>query len=472
MKHESDEIKNFSIVKLLIIIGFIFGIFTMTKILLADETDTHDKSFAITARGDHHAGANGIGVWPLTGQIRIGISNALSSTLNNSYDGVGLLDANLSSDEIRIAKDIHDQLCHVSEEKPTTDLQIDPMIDYSVGCVRDGKAVNYQGRLGDLPKKLAFLVDDFYKNSIRKYTPDGRAIVKFDVIISDVQRQTNGFLVSVKFFNSGNYSIKMRTPDQWTKLGGDRLDVSGFRTDGYGEWRADLAGAPVVNKGEYSVDTITQPTGESGTFVTIPAGDSVTYKFLSAPAAKVPQGAYDFGAIVFASINVKGIFGIGGRVNFVSDRTKQAHVMINTDYPSTPKEWKDYEARQREKMSSHRFPPGAVVVESGHYRKVAVSGERGQFVVSLMRGERTPALDQPFSYWVWDADLTLPARCKPGEPCPRDGRWIARTMRIGSTDGDVVHPEFERDMDTGEIAPDLSSLGGMVPYHYWQWYGA
>lgn len=44
-------------------------------------------------------------------------------------------------------------------------------------------------------------------------------------------------------------------------------------------------------------------------------------------------------------------------------------------------------------------------------------------------------------------------------------------MMMGSADGNVVHPEFERDIRVGEIAPDLSSLGSVVPYQYWQWLG-
>ncbi|WP_322031213.1 hypothetical protein [Paraburkholderia sp. J76] len=459
------------IFRLFLLVYLLFGILAMSKNAHADEATDNVGSFAFSIVGDHQYGGNGIGVWPSTGKIRLAISNALSSTLNNHFDGVGLLETQLSPDDLKRAMDIRDQLCHAAEEKAPTDLRVDPMINYSISCIQDGKLVDYQGRLAELPKKLAFIIDDFFKNSLKKYTPNGHPIVKFDATVADIQREKDEFIVSVKFINSGHFPVRMRTPDQWNKLGGDRLEISGFRVGGNGEWRTDLAGASIVNKGDYSVETIEQPMGDSGTFVTLPEGGTVTFKFLAVPGNKAPKGTYEFDALVFTTINVKGAFGVGGRVNFPSDRTKTARVNFDTDYPSTPNEWKDYEARQREKMSSQLVRPGEAVVEPGYYRSVSASGERGQFVVGLYRGEPTESLERKSDRWLWDADLALKARCNPGEPCPREGRWVARTMASGLRGTGSTHPETERYMLAGQIAPDLGGLGGYVPYHFWQWLG-
>jgi hypothetical protein len=146
--------------------------------------------------------------------------------------------------------------------------------------------------------------------------------------------------------------------------------------------------------------------------------------------------------------------------------------MFDHEYPSTPEEWKDYEARQREKMSSQPVRAGAAIAEACYYRKVSASGERGQFVMDLRKGDKAPVLERPFDRWEWEADLARPATCKAGDACPREGLWVARTMRMGSSEGDMTHPEFERRLLAGQVAPDLSTLGGIVPYHYWQWLGA
>ncbi|MEW9586310.1 hypothetical protein [Paraburkholderia sp. DGU8] len=457
----------FVAIRLCLFICLLCGGFAMSGNALAGGSEINEDAFAVTSTIDHQYGINSVGVYPSTGKIRLG----LSDTFGMDFVGAGILDSQLSPDDLKLAKDIHHQLCQAAVEKPPTELQVDPMMNFSLRCVTDGKTEAYQGRLGELPKKLAFLLDDFRKNSLKRYANSGRVIVKYDAAVSDVQRQKDKFLVSIKFTNSGRYPIRMATPDQWNKRGGERLDISGFHTGGNAQWRTDLAGLPVLNKGDYPVEIIALPMDKSITMVTIPEGGTVTYKFLATPAGKVPAGTYEFGALVATDIYADGVFPGMGRVNFVSDRTKPARVTFDTDYPSTPDEWKNYEAHQREKMSSQPVSPGAAVTKPGYYRKVSASGERGQFVVGLMKGEQTPTLDRPFDHWAWDADLALPARCKSSEPCPREGRWVARTMTMGSADADVTHPEFERRMRAGEIAPDLSTLGGMVPYHYWQWLG-
>ncbi|WP_157377324.1 hypothetical protein [Burkholderia ubonensis] len=448
------------------VICFICGVIVMSKSALADSNQANEDGFAVTALGDHQYGANGIGVWLSSERVRLGLSN----TIDKDYDGIGLVESHLTQGDLKLAKDIHDQLCRAVEEKSAIALHVPPMMTYSLRCVRDGKTEQFQGKLCELPKELAFRLDDFLNTSIKQYKHEGRAIVKFDAVVTDVIKEKDKFLVSVKFVNSGRYPVQIRTPDQWSKLWGERLDISGFLNSGNGEWRADLAGLPVVNKGDLPVETIALPMGGSGTFVTIPAGGSMTFKSLAVPSGKVAKGTYEFGALVFTNVNVDGVPGVGGRVNFGSDRTKSGHVTFDTDFPSTPGEWMDYEARKRVDLSSRLVEPGSTIPAAGYYRAVSESGQRSQFLTEFREDTIAPVPGRQFHRWEWEADLAKPVRCRPNEVCPRDGRWVARTMTMGSSNADQTFYEHERRFRVGDLMPMVDTIG--APYLYWAWLGA
>src|ERR1700761_8789191 len=63
------------------------------------------EGFGIIEMGGHNFGSNSIGVW-LSGTVRI----ALMDTISDDLSGIGIFDARLSSDELKQAKDIHNQL--------------------------------------------------------------------------------------------------------------------------------------------------------------------------------------------------------------------------------------------------------------------------------------------------------------------------------------------------------------------------
>ncbi|RAR61190.1 hypothetical protein C7401_108126 [Paraburkholderia unamae] len=236
-----------------------------------------------------------------------------------------------------------------------------------------------------------------------------------------------------------------------------------------------------MNKDDYPVETITT-MGESRTLVTIPAGETVTYKFLSVPAEKIPKGDYEFGALVYTSIYVSGVNGAGGTVNFVSD-TRSTPFTFDTDFPSTPQEWKDYEERQRAKLSEHVTPSGHAVAEDGYYRLISDTGQRSRWVYEFKKG--APSYKKELIYdskgeaflgrpvWQWEADLARKTLCSPGEPCPREGRWVGIKFAHRSWTADEYYLYGNRRFQAGETMPPVLGDGDSeVPYAHWKWFGA
>lgn len=416
------------------------------------------EGFAIVGLNGHESGSNSVWVW-LSGSIRIGRSD----TVNNSgLSGVGIFDAALSPDDLKLVRQIHRQLCEAVTAGPKNEMPpIVPPTIYVVECARGGKLVKYEGRTFELTSTLNSELVDFFMRTRDSYLPRSRAVVRLDVEVANVERVREKFMVSIRFVNGGECPIQMETPDKWPNEMGYQLGFGGENEKDQTGWGGgNLAGLPLVNKSEFPGDA-----------VVIPARGSVTFKFLTQPKNKFGHGIYGFNASVNAYVSAGETVPGLGRVVFHSDYSKPTRIVFDRDYPSAPDEWSDYEARHRAQMSSLPVRPGAVIAEAGYYRAVAAGGERGRFVAGLMRGEKAPVLDRPFERWEWDADLALPANCKAGEPCPREGRWVPRTIKMDSGDRRVTHPEFERYMRTGEIAPNLGSLGGIEPYHYWQWLG-
>jgi hypothetical protein len=465
--------------KFLLTINVLFGVLAMPETVLADAASNNEKDagFSVSGVGDQQSGANSIGVWLQSGRIRLGLSNTLSEMTDQKFTGVGIVDEQLSAEDLALAKGIHSQLCRAAVEKPPTDLQVDPMMSYSLGCFQDGRMVEHVGRLGDLPKKLAFMVNDFYQKSLKRYPDQARVAVKFDAQVADVHREKDRFLVAIKFSNSGHYPITMQTPDQWNQQLSERLDVRGFR-EGGGEWRADLAGISLTNKADYPVETIELPMGVSGTFVTIPAGDSVTYKFLAVPDRKVPKGTYKFGLLIIGSIDAKGVSPGMGRVNFISNKMSPL-ITFDADFPSTSGEWRDYEARQRTKMSRFPVKPGEAFPEDGHYRLVSNGRQRSRFVFAFRKDTIAPKRDDVqddngeklygMSHWQWEADSALDDRCRVGDPCPREGRWISGESDPVGNKSNKVNSRDLRRFVAGELMPDFQS-GGRYDYN-WYWLG-
>lgn len=450
------------------------GILAMSKDSIADEPWADQEAVEIDSLPRHELGGNSVTVWLSNGMARLSLSN----TLDMKYKGVGLVETQVSDYDQKRAKELHDELCKAAIEKPKADIDVDPEMTYALRCMRDGKLETYSGQFRDLTRELWSLSIGFKQSILGKYEGGGRSIVKFDARVSDVRREKDKFVVAIKFVNSGRFPIKMATPDMWEKLAGRRLDISGFRVGGGGEWRANLAGVPLMNKDEYPVETTTT-MGEARTSVTIPAGESVTYKFLTIPEGKVPSGQYEFSALVYSSIHVSGVNGAGGTVNFMSDKSS-APVTFDTDFPSTPQEWKDYEERERGKRSEQGIKPGHKFAETAHYRLVSDTGQRSRWVYTFHKGETgVETYDEkgkPFPgkpVWKWVGDYSVPVCCDPGAPCPRDGRWAGCTFgyKLSMADEYVIHEE--RSFKAGEIMPPVIGYGGReVLNAHWKWLGA
>ncbi|QGZ60173.1 type VI secretion system tip protein VgrG [Paraburkholderia acidiphila] len=411
--------------------------------------------------------------------VRLG----LSRTTDMKYRGVGLVETQLSPSDFARAREVHDELCKAAIAKPETDIETDPEMTYSLRCMQDGKLAAYHGQFRDLTKKEWFLSSKFQQDILANYADKGRSIVKFDVRVPDVHREKDKFAVAVAFVNSGRYPVQMITPDNWDRLWGQRLDISGFRVGGGGEWRADLAGQSIINKSDYPVETVTT-MGKSITTVKIPPGETVTYKFLAVPTGKVPKGQYKFGTLVYASITVTGVNGAGGTVNFLGDE-ESAPITFDRDFPSTPDEWKDYESRQRARLSEHVILPGNAVAEDGYYRLISETGQRSRWVYPFNQGGQShrseriydskgePFPLRPLPVWQWEADLARSTLCSPGEPCPREGIWAGGRFGHSFNTPDEYMIHEKRTFRAGEIMPPVIAYGANeVPYASWYWLGA
>ncbi|CAB3763600.1 hypothetical protein LMG29739_04138 [Paraburkholderia solisilvae] len=420
-------------------------------------------------------GGNGIGVW-LSGRIYVG----LSDTADSDFSGVGLIDARLSPEDLKQANDIHRQLCKAVVEKPASDLgDAGSQFSYSVTCMRNGKLESHRGRLNELPRNLAFLLDDYRRKSLKDYANRGPAIVKLDVAALDVQREADKLAVSVKFINSGRYPIMMGSPDSWSSQWQDRLRVEGKNTDDATRWSVELAGLPLANKDEFPDENIV-----------VAAGTSVTFRFLAVPDMKIKRGTYRMNALAVTGISGDGVVSTMGRVNFHSDHSKPATVTFDHDYPSTPEERENFEAQKREAMSSQPFYPGSTFIEEGYYRAVSDSGQRSRFVNRFYRNDPVPEVKnmvdghgQPLHGkhlgWTWEAEppadvYAFETQCKPGKVCPRTGHWFARI----EWDMTTYPPEYDDSLGEiihcrqGQPMPASRKASGQVRDDVrWEWIG-
>ena len=81
-----------------------------------------DEGFSMSRMGGHQYGTNGIGVWT-SGRVRVG----LSDTIQTEFNGAGIIENQLTSEDVKQARDIHRQLCEIADSKPATDMKrIDP----------------------------------------------------------------------------------------------------------------------------------------------------------------------------------------------------------------------------------------------------------------------------------------------------------------------------------------------------------
>ncbi|BAO86028.1 hypothetical protein [Caballeronia cordobensis] len=411
------------------------------------------EGFSITRLGGHQFGTNGIAV-QLSGKIRVGVSDAI----DKEFNGAGVIDNQLSPDDVKLVKKLYAQLCELEGKKSVSRTErIDPPTLYSVMCIKDGAKNKHRGRLDELPDDLSASLDQFYLKSHRTYMFDGRAIAKLDVKVESVVREKGKFLISIRFTNGGDFPMTTISPNHWSGIWGDSLLwVRGKSLDGSNQSNFDLSGLPLVNMEEFSGET-----------VTIPQRNSVTYKFLVMPSDKVKAGTYSFNALVFMDVGGEGPVASMGKVDFHSDYKNPTKVTIDRDYPSTPEEWKDYEARKAKEVAP--VTPGAAIIEPGFYRAASFQG-RAPFVKELKAGPDSPRFEDSYVKWYWEADTARDVTCQPGEACPREGRWVLRSKDFSfGGKGDRTHPQHERLTRAGESRPVVAVSDVDSKNLYWAW---
>jgi hypothetical protein len=340
-----------------------------------------------------------------------------------------------------------------------------------------------------LPIDLWGEANSFFDHVLKTYSRHGQALVRIKSEVDGVTLEKGNFLVSVIFFNAGRYPVSIQTPDEWDKRWFSRLDVTGWSDSGEKKWHADLVGERVVNKQELSTWTMDVPFNRTATFVTVPAGGNVVFKIVAVPDDKTTKWIYKFSAL----INTQMITGDKsgeeiengrlelGKVNFISSEMRT--FTLDRDWPSTPDEWRDFEARKRAQLSGRIVRPGETFAESGYYQLVSDSGQRSQFVTEFRRGRTAEigadSLDdqgKPFSgrtAWRWEADSALGVRCDPNRPCPRDGHWVAVTRDFGWLDKRyTLYADTKRYFSAGEIMPaKRNAYGDELRYLAWYWLG-
>ncbi|MDQ7977606.1 hypothetical protein QYH69_10185 [Paraburkholderia sp. SARCC-3016] len=444
----------------------------------AEESDIPvGEGFGFSSMNVMPDGANGVGVW-LKGTARVRLSNTLNKGVTGKLTGVGVVEAELSHDDLAQAKVIHRKLCEAARRGPTTELEpMRPPLVYSITCMENGQLKPYHGQWHELPREVAFQLTDYQSRILKNYAGQGRAILKLNVAVASVQRQRGKLFVSVRFVNSGRYPILMSRPDTWRQHR-DRLDVGAIDTDDSNDWGVDLAGVPIVNGTEFPDETLT-----------IPAGGNVTFNFIAVPDKKIKRGTYRVGALVIAGIGGDGIAATMGRVGFTSDNSKPVVVTFDRDYPSTPEELENYEAQKREAMSSQPVLPGSEFAEDGYYRAVSeFNRQRSRFVTRFHKGDVAPEAEtvidengEPIhdrlAAWFWEADPGLPPYgtdvvCRPGKACPRSGRWFERKqlpypmfpVTYDDSSNRVIHCR------AGEKMPEIVELSSHG-LSYWEWIG-
>ncbi|KAK42974.1 hypothetical protein BG58_37135 [Caballeronia jiangsuensis] len=161
-----------------------------------------------------------------------------------------------------------------------------------------------------------------------------------------------------------------------------------------------------------------------------------------------------------------------GYVDFHSDYKSPYRIPFDHDFPSTPEEWKDFETRKAKEVSF--LTPGATVAESGYYRAASIAGTRDQFVRKFEQGTAAPDLDfQRWDRWEWEADLARATVCKPGDTCPREGRWILRAKDYSyGSKGDLTYPQYQQRFRMGEPVPARDLANVDASRLFWEWLSA
>lgn len=445
----------------------------------AGNVSSEDKlmKFSCTTNGAADGSINRYGdnsVSVLGDVMRVQIGDSVN---NWNINGVGIYEVKLRGESLENARKLSELLC---QPKKTEEDRVVPIV-YAATC--GGK--NQHGYISDFNLDVASKIGDLVNSLTNAGILDGRKLVKLDLSLVSIDRAGDGFLVSVRFSNGGDYPIKFKTPNKWDAgMGRDSLGVSDTKNGMGAKFGLDLVGQSLVGPERFPDDEIH-----------LAPHSDVVVKMKTNNIDKFSAGTYDLYAGTFMSIKVIGIESSLLYVDFHSDYKTPTRITFDRDYPSTVQEREHWEANHREEMAWQPVKPGQTFMEDGLYRAVrmdsgahrslqlvpfkagdAATAER---VKMLMEGGGGISLEGPVQ-WLWEGSAPTPVKqysfdtieetrqfSPPGVPCPRSGRWLPR-VREGwnSTRYD---PAGIVTLRHGQPMPAVKGGGDNAD---WEWIGA
>jgi hypothetical protein len=256
----------------------------------AMDMENHTMQFSYTTNGGadgsiNKYGNNEVSVSGDVLRIQIGDSDE-----SRNINGVGIYELKLLGENMDSATQLAELLCSPKDPNsdwPTPNLYISKCSD----GMRSSFARDFSRETGN---KIFKLVNSLTNAGVQ----DGLKIVKLDLSLVSIDRVKDGFLVSVRFDNSGDYPIKFQTPDKWdSRIGKDSLGISSSRPGvSDSEFGFGLAGQVLENPDQF-------PDRE----VNLAPHSSVTLKMKTTSVDKFSAGDYKFDAGAFMDIKVTGI---------------------------------------------------------------------------------------------------------------------------------------------------------------------
>ena len=206
------------------------------------ENQTMKFSFTTNGAADgsiNKYGNNSVSVSGDVLQVQIG-----DSANNRNISGVGIYKLRLANQNLESAKQLAELLC--SPKDPKSDVTLPDL--YIAECGGEMRSSYVRDFNRDVVVKIADLVDTLTNSGVQ----EGRKLVKLDVSLISIDRAKDGFLVAVRFTNSGDYPINFKTPDRWdTRMGKDSLGVSDTKSGMGAKFGLGLVGQTLVDPAQF-----------------------------------------------------------------------------------------------------------------------------------------------------------------------------------------------------------------------------
>jgi hypothetical protein len=447
------------------------------------------KQWSLVWGGDWRFGDYGVSV-DNSGKARLMLFNTVN---NENASGAGIVESQEGLYDRNAANEVRQALCDPSSQagRGLDITPTDAAAVFSAACEMDGATQERQGHIGMLPENLFNKVTENARLIHRDLSESGVKKIWINALVQDVVRKNNNFLVTVRLINYGREAVSFTRPDLWSgKFREETLSVGGIEKNpsGKGGWEFELAGQPLENKSEFK-----------GEVVTLEAGAHQDFVFQAMPEAKYKAGTYEFSLDAWMYLDwMDGESRQHSHVDFYSGKNSRKTITIDHDYPSTPQEREQWEAQHRASMSLQPVKPGETFTEDGLYRAVRViSGASYRSLqlkpfkagdIATTENVRMPMesasgveINGPVQ-WVWEASAPTRTKpfssdyiegtehvCKPGAPCPRNGRWIERT-EPDSWGGNYTYRLSS--LITRRAGQQMPQVQGDAGETEWEWVGA